>query len=337
MLIGEVARRSGVSARMLRHYDRLGLVSPTGRSAGGYRQYAAGDLRRLFQVESLRTLGLSLPEVAAALDHPDATPAKMVDELIRRTRDRIAAEEVLLDRLERVAAVSPADWTDVLGVVTMLRDLRSSSGTRRIQAVLTSDDDVLPVAEVVKAALAEQDPNVFGTLAWSLARVGDAVLDPLVEGLAAPDAAVRARAVRVIAAIDSDRVEPILRSALADDAAAVRDHAAVELAERGSVAAIDALVEMVVAGRRDIEAAEALGLLAEDAHLADRIVADLKRPLFPGNPTSSDQVRLRITQALAEIPGGAARMLLADLANDPAYVVAMTATAILAAAGRSPR
>lgn len=48
MLIGEVARRSGVSARMLRHYDALGLVRPTGRTVGGYRAYSADDVRRIF-------------------------------------------------------------------------------------------------------------------------------------------------------------------------------------------------------------------------------------------------------------------------------------------------
>ena len=60
MLIGEVARRSGVSARMLRHYDSLGLVRPTGRTGGGYREYSGADIRRIFHIESLRSLGLSL-------------------------------------------------------------------------------------------------------------------------------------------------------------------------------------------------------------------------------------------------------------------------------------
>ena len=47
MLIGEVARRSGVSTRMLRHYDALGLVRPTGRTIGGYREYSEADIRRM--------------------------------------------------------------------------------------------------------------------------------------------------------------------------------------------------------------------------------------------------------------------------------------------------
>ncbi len=66
MLIGEVARRSGVSTRMLRHYESLGLVRPTGRTVGGYREYSAVDIRRIFQVESLRSLGMSLRQIARA-------------------------------------------------------------------------------------------------------------------------------------------------------------------------------------------------------------------------------------------------------------------------------
>ena len=75
MLIGEVARRSGVSTRMLRHYDALGLVRPTGRTTGGYREYSAEDIRRIFHVESLRSLGLSLKQIGRALDDEAFTPA----------------------------------------------------------------------------------------------------------------------------------------------------------------------------------------------------------------------------------------------------------------------
>ncbi len=66
MRISELANRSGVSARMLRHYDRIGLVSPSGRTEAGYREYSQADAWRLFQVESLRSLGLGLAEVREA-------------------------------------------------------------------------------------------------------------------------------------------------------------------------------------------------------------------------------------------------------------------------------
>ncbi|HWS32378.1 MAG TPA: MerR family transcriptional regulator, partial [Actinoplanes sp.] len=102
MLIGDVARRSGVSARMLRHYDSIGLVRPTGRTTSGYREYSSDDIRRIFHIESLRSLGLSLKEAGRALDDPAFDPSDLVGELITRTRERIAAETRLLTRLQQI-------------------------------------------------------------------------------------------------------------------------------------------------------------------------------------------------------------------------------------------
>ncbi len=139
MLIGEVSRRSGVSARMLRHYDALGLVTPTGRTSGGYREYSPDDIRRLFHVESLRTLGLSLEDTKRALDEPEFAPSALVGDLIRHTRRRIAAEQELLAKLERVDDAGPTLWDDVLRVVGLLHALDSESAGRRQQAVLSQD------------------------------------------------------------------------------------------------------------------------------------------------------------------------------------------------------
>lgn len=104
MLIGEVARRSGVSTRMLRHYDSLGLVRPTGRTVGGYREYSAEDIRRIFHMESLRSLGLSLRQIGRALEDPAFAPSALVGDLIRRTEDRLKREQELLERLRTVDA-----------------------------------------------------------------------------------------------------------------------------------------------------------------------------------------------------------------------------------------
>ncbi|OZC32965.1 MerR family transcriptional regulator [Gordonia polyisoprenivorans] len=326
MLIGELARRSGVSTRMLRHYDRLGLVTPTGRTSGGYREYSDADVRRLFEVESLRTLGLTLPEVGAALDEAAYEPMQVVEDLIDRTRDRIAAEQELLARLQRVAATAPTQWADVLDAVAMLRALQSPSGAQRIRAALSGDDTRPPVAELAKAALAEHDPNVFGALRWSLARAGDAALDHLADGLAATDPRVRLRAVEAVTAIDSERTAMILLPVLADADDDVRDRAATALAARGSAESIDPLVSMIVAGRRDVEAAEYLGALAERGG-SGRVLAGLRPHLDAADPA----VRLRIVQALAEIPGVDGQRLLEEMTADVDPTVAATATAVLRA------
>ncbi|RFU43187.1 MerR family transcriptional regulator, partial [Actinomadura logoneensis] len=183
MLIGEVARRSGVSARMLRHYESLGLLRPTGRSAGGYREYSADDIRRIFHIESLRSLGLSLREVAGALDDPGFEPSALVGDLIRRTRERIAAETELLTRLRRIDSAEPADWTDVLQVVALLQALGSESPGKRQRAALAAADEApVPVEALVEAVLDETDPHVAGALRWALARAAGGGLPLLAAG-----------------------------------------------------------------------------------------------------------------------------------------------------------
>ncbi|MGY1593980.1 MerR family transcriptional regulator [Geodermatophilus sp. SYSU D00708] len=98
MNVGEVAALAGVTVRTLHHYDRIGLLSPSGRTPAGYRQYAPGDLDRLHQVLLYRELGFPLEEVATLLDDPSADPA----EHLRRQH------RLLLDRLERTRAMVAA-------------------------------------------------------------------------------------------------------------------------------------------------------------------------------------------------------------------------------------
>src|SRR5688500_3223316 len=98
---------------MLRHYDSLGLVRPTGRTEAGDREYSSVDIRRIFHIESLRSLGLSLRDVRRALDDPGFMPSELVDDLIRQTRQRIAGETELLTRLRRIGAAEPAGWEEV--------------------------------------------------------------------------------------------------------------------------------------------------------------------------------------------------------------------------------
>jgi DNA-binding transcriptional MerR regulator len=328
MLIGEVARRSGVSARMLRHYDSLGLVRPTGRTMGGYREYSDEDIRRIFQVESLRSLGLSLREVERALQDPAFTPSALVVDLIRRTEDRLRREQELLERLRAVDASTPSAWQDVLRIVELLHGLNSPDAARRQQTVLAPADDVPVPAELLAAAvLAESDPNVAGALRWALARAGGDGVASVAHGMYSDDVDIRRRAVLAIADLpESPDAAALLADALGDPDATVRRRAALASGRRGSVAAVPTLLDMVVEGTNDVEAAEILGSLALDPASADRILTALDDELAA--PTADSAVRIRLVQALAELPAAIAYDALRQLTLDQDRNVALTASAL---------
>ncbi len=68
MTIGEVARLSGVTPKMIRHYESLGLLPDISRSDAGYRHYDSKALHELRFIRQARNLGFSLPHIAELLD-----------------------------------------------------------------------------------------------------------------------------------------------------------------------------------------------------------------------------------------------------------------------------
>ncbi|KKZ74763.1 MerR family transcriptional regulator [Streptomyces showdoensis] len=340
-MIGEVARRSGVSARMLRHYESLGLVRPTGRSGSGYREYSDANIRRVFHIESLRSLGLSLRDVGRALDDPGFAPAELVDDLVRRTRERIAAETELLTRLRRIGAAEPAGWEEVLRITALLQGLGSPSPETRQRAALESAPPgpatpsaehpsappPVPVEALVEAVLGEPDPIVAGALRWALAQTGATAAPLLARGLDSADPEVRVRAVRSLAELPDAGATALLREAHAHPDPAVRGYAALALGVRGVAEAVPTLVGMVVEERNDADAADALGALAADPARAEAITTALVDRLT--RTTTTPPTRRRLTQALADIPGPAATRALAELSRDPDRAVALTATYVL--------
>lgn len=68
LTIGEMARQSGLTAKMIRHYEQLGLLPPALRSDAGYRQYRQQDIRQLQFIRQGRELGFSLPQIHELLN-----------------------------------------------------------------------------------------------------------------------------------------------------------------------------------------------------------------------------------------------------------------------------
>ncbi|MFG2888897.1 MerR family transcriptional regulator [Streptomyces sp. NPDC048248] len=84
--IGEVAQASGMTVRALHHYDEIGLLRASERTASGHRRYTERDVRRLYRVRALRSLGVSLEEITNVLTDSSDDLGAMRDLLTAQLR-----------------------------------------------------------------------------------------------------------------------------------------------------------------------------------------------------------------------------------------------------------
>lgn len=105
MNIGEAANESGVSAKMIRHYEQVGLVPPAARTESGYRRYGDAEIHTLRFIRRSRDLGFSIREIAELLDlwRNRRRPSRLVkslaeahiDTLEQKARELLAMKETL--------------------------------------------------------------------------------------------------------------------------------------------------------------------------------------------------------------------------------------------------
>jgi len=126
-----------------------------------------------------------------------------------------------------------------------------------------------------------------------------------------------------VASLPGDEATEVLTGALDDPDPEVRRRAALAAGRRGVTAAVPVLVGMVAEGTNDVEASEVLGTLSADPARGERILAALA-----GELTADTAVRIRLAQALAELPGSGPRDLLHRLAGDDDPTVALVASAL---------
>lgn len=118
--VGELARATGLTVRTLHHYDQVGLLHPSGRTAAGHRLYDERDAARLYRIVALRDLGLALEAIGELLDGgPDL--GQLLSEHLAHVDRQLTALQALRARLLGVATALPPggspDATDLLALV----------------------------------------------------------------------------------------------------------------------------------------------------------------------------------------------------------------------------
>lgn len=104
--IGEAARLSTVSAKMVRHYESLGLLSKVARTDSGYRQYTQADVRSLQFIKRARDLGFSMAEIAelVGLWHNRQRASASVKRIAQKHVDELTQRIEAMQAMQRTLA-----------------------------------------------------------------------------------------------------------------------------------------------------------------------------------------------------------------------------------------
>ena len=173
--VGAVASLTGVSVRTLHHYDHIGLVVPSVRTAAGYRGYTDADIERLHLVLVYRSVGLPLDEIRSLLDDADADVVAhlerqhaLLTEHADRLQDTIKAVEGLMNSHRRGIQLSAEEQVEIFGTTAFSEEYAVEAEER------WGDTDAWKQSRQRVAQLTKQD--------WlNIKAEGDALLEALAQ------------------------------------------------------------------------------------------------------------------------------------------------------------
>ncbi|MBI3413953.1 MAG: MerR family transcriptional regulator [Verrucomicrobia bacterium] len=129
----EFARQAGVSVRTLHHYDQLGLLKPSDRTATGYRLYSRRDFARLQQIVTLKFIGFSLREIKKLLAGADlATALRLQRKTLEQRQHQLSQAVAAIAKAERMfAARRGPDWEAFAKVIEVIQMQTNNDWTKQ--------------------------------------------------------------------------------------------------------------------------------------------------------------------------------------------------------------
>jgi DNA-binding transcriptional MerR regulator len=153
--IGQIAERSGVSAKALRLYEQRGLLKPCAHSEAGYRLYGPDALQRLMQIVVLKRSGFTLAQIDGLLSSAASTITTLLGERIEALQREMADKARTLQTLRAIAR--RVDSASTLSLDQLLESI-TMSNKAHMHAPDSSREDMLARAEKFRTALG---PNQF--------------------------------------------------------------------------------------------------------------------------------------------------------------------------------
>lgn len=115
MNIGQASKASGVSTKMIRYYDEIGLVRPASRTESNYREFDEREINELRFIRRARSLGFSMPEITQLLslwrdrDRPSREVKAIAEKHVSELDARIAEMQTMADTLRHLSHCCAGD------------------------------------------------------------------------------------------------------------------------------------------------------------------------------------------------------------------------------------
>ncbi|KQZ70730.1 MerR family transcriptional regulator [Nocardioides sp. Root151] len=165
--IGDFARFAGVSVRMLRHYDAVGLLAPSEVDPfSGYRRYDESLLRRAHQLVALKELGFSLEVVGEMLDGPPDLLQQRLEQRRTELADEITANRTRLDEVERRLRLMEGHIMEMNCTETTLPELEVTQLTASVAEQPQIGPVIGPLFVRLASAAAGQGTGFDPSVAW---------------------------------------------------------------------------------------------------------------------------------------------------------------------------
>lgn len=158
LTVGRLAARFRLSRSTLLYYDRVGVLSPSGRSAAGYRLYDAGDVQRLAMICEYRRVGLPLETIRRVLADPDDVAGALAVRLValdREAREVQRQRRAILDYLGDTQAPPAERFTALLAAVGVDADQRDRWHAAFEQADPAEHQELLEFLRLPQASIAQ--------------------------------------------------------------------------------------------------------------------------------------------------------------------------------------